>query len=166
MLSQARHAVRVTLQVALLAAIGTAFFLRIPQVTGPSMLPQVQPGELVVINTLAYRMGAPARGDVVALRRDEPTAQTFLKRVVGLPGERVRLRDGVLYVDGRRIDEPYVTLRDRATTPEITVPADALYVLGDNRGESEDSRTWGPIPDAAVIGKALGGIWPPRKLSP
>ena len=166
MLSQARHAVRVTLQVALLAAIGIAFFVRIPQVTGPSMLPQVQPGELVLINTLAYRFGAPARGDVVALRHDEPTAQTFLKRIVGLPGERVQLRDGVLYLDGRRTDEPYVTLRDRATTPVVTVPPNAFYVLGDNRGESEDSRTWGPIPENAVIGKALISLWPPRKISP
>ena len=162
-LSHARHAVRVTAQVIVLAAIGTAFFLRIPQVTGPSMLPHVQPGEVVVINTLAYRFGPIARGDVVALRHDEATAQTFLKRVVALPGERVRIANGVLYVDDRAVPEPYASHDTRSVAP-ITVPAHTLYVLGDNRAESEDSRTWGPIDENAVIGKAIIGVWPPRSL--
>ncbi len=130
------------------------------------MLPHVEPGELVLINTLAYRFGAPARGDVVALHHDEATAQTFLKRIVALPGERVELRDGALIVDGRPIPEPYVVFPDRRSIAPVTVPPHALYVLGDNRAESEDSRTWGPIDESDVIGKALAGLWPPRKLAP
>ncbi len=165
-LSHTRHAVRVTAQVIVLAAIGMAFFLRIPQVTGPSMLPHVQPGEVVLINTLAYRFGPIARGDVVALDHDEATAQTFLKRVVALPGDRVRLDRGVLYVDDRAVAEPYVSFPDTRSVPAITVPPHALYVLGDNRAESEDSRTWGPIDESAVIGKAILGLWPPQSLRP
>ncbi len=165
-LSHTRHAVRVTAQVIVLAAIGMAFFLRIPQVTGPSMLPHVQPGEVVLINTLAYRFGPIARGDVVALDHDEATAQTFLKRVVALPGERVRIDRGVLYVNDRAVAEPYVSFPDTRSVPPLTVPPHALYVLGDNRAESEDSRTWGPIDESAVIGKAIVGLWPPQSLRP
>ncbi len=163
-LSHTRHAVRVTVQVIVLAAIGMAFFLRVPQVTGPSMLPHVQPGEIVLINTLAYRFGPIRRGDVVALNHDEATAQTFLKRVVALPGERVRIDAGVLYVNGVVVPEPYVSFPDKRSVAELTVPPHELYVLGDNRAESEDSRVWGPIDESAVIGKAIVGLWPPQSL--
>jgi signal peptidase I len=163
-LSHTRHAVRVTVQVVVLLALVMAFFLRVPQVTGPSMLPHVQPGELVLINTLAYRFGPIARGDVVALEHDEPTAQTFLKRVVALPGDRVRIDRGTLYVNGRAVPEPYVSFPDRRSTPAVTVPPHEVYVLGDNRAESEDSRVWGPIDESAVTGKALTGVWPPEGL--
>jgi len=162
--THAHPAVRLTLQILVLVAIGMAFFLRIPQVTGPSMLPHVQPGEMVLINTLAYRLGPVARGDVVALEHDEPTAQTFLKRVVALPGERVWLDAGSLYVDGRRVAEPYLSFPDTRSTAPVVVPPHALYVLGDNRAQSEDSREWGPVPEAAIIGKAIFGVWPPRRL--
>lgn len=162
--THARSAVRLTLQSLLLLAIGMAFFLRIPQVTGPSMLPHVQPGEVVLINTLAYRFGPIARGDVVALRHDGPAAQTFLKRVVALPGERVWLDRGVVFVDGRRVDEPYVSFPDARSVAPVVVPPHAFFVLGDNRTQSEDSRAWGPIADGDVIGKAVVGLWPLRTL--
>ncbi len=158
--SHTRHAVRVSVQVVVLLALGMAFFLRIPQVTGPSMLPHVQPGELVLINTLAYRFGPIRHGDVVALDHDEATAQTFLKRVVALPGDRVRIDRGTLIVNDRPVPEPYVSFPDRRSVPAVTVPPHGLYVLGDNRAESEDSRVWGPIDESAVIGKALVGLWP------
>jgi signal peptidase I len=163
-LSHTRHAVRVTVQVVVLLALGMAFFLRVPQVTGPSMLPHVQPGELVLINTLAYRFGPIRRGDVVALEHDEPTAQTFLKRVVALPGDRVRIDRGTLIVNERPIPEPYVSFPDGRSIPPLTVPPHQLYVLGDNRAESEDSRAWGPVDESAVTGKALLGLWPPEGI--
>ena len=164
MLSHPRQALRVSVQVVVLLAIGMAFFLRIPQVTGPSMLPHVQPGELVLINTLAYRLGPIQRGDIVALDHDEATAQTFLKRVVALPGDRVRIERGTLFVNDRAVSEPYVSFPDPRDVPEVTVPAHGLYVLGDNRAESEDSRLWGPVDESAVIGKAIVGLWPPERL--
>lgn len=163
-LSHPRHALRVSVQVVVLLAIVMAFFLRIPQVTGPSMLPHVQPGELVLINTLAYRLGPIKRGDIVALHHDEATAQTFLKRIVALPGDRLRIERGTLFVNERPVSEPYVSFPDRRNVPEVTVPAHGLYVLGDNRAESEDSRTWGPVDENAIIGKAIVGLWPPERL--
>jgi signal peptidase I len=163
-LSHPRHALRVSVQVVVLFAIVMAFFLRIPQVTGPSMLPHVQPGELVLINTLAYRMGPIKRGDIVALDHDEATAQTFLKRIVALPGDHVRIDRGTLFVNDRPVPEPYVSFPDRRDVPAMIVPAHGLYVLGDNRAESEDSRTWGPVDENAIIGKAIVGLWPPERL--
>jgi signal peptidase I len=159
-----RHAVRVSVQVVVLLAIVMAFFLRVPQVTGPSMLPHVQPGELVLINTLAYRFGPIRRGDIIALNHEEATAQTFLKRVVALPGDRVRIERGTLIVNERPVAEPYVSFPDRRDVPAVTVPAHGVYVLGDNRAESEDSRTWGPVDESAVIGKAIAGLWPLERL--
>jgi signal peptidase I len=124
----------------------------------------VQPGELVLINTLAYRLGPIKRGDIVALDHDEATAQTFLKRVVALPGDRVRIDRGTLFVNDRPVAEPYVRFPDRGNVAQVTVPVHGIYVLGDNHAESEDSRTWGPVDENAVIGKAIVGLWPPEAL--
>ncbi len=161
---KARTVFSLSAQLILLIAIAAAFFLRTPQVDGLSMEPRVHAGEFVLINTLAYRFGAVRRGDVVAFRHDAPNPETYIKRVVGLPGERVEIRDGVVSVDGRALDEPYVQFRDRRSAPPVVVPPHAYYVLGDNRAESDDSRTWGVLRDGDVVGKALVGIWPPRSI--
>jgi len=128
------------------------------------MEPRVHAGEVVLINTLAYRFGVVQRGDVVAFRHDAPTAETYIKRIVGLPGERIEVRDGVVFVNGRELTEPYVQYRDKRSAPALTVPAHGYYVLGDNRADSDDSRNWGVLHDTDVVGKALVGIWPPRRL--
>jgi signal peptidase I len=101
---------------------------------------------------------------VVAFRHDAPNPETYIKRVVGLPGERVGVRDGVVTIDGRRLSEPYVRFPDRRSAPPVTVPANAYYVLGDNRADSDDSRSWGVLSAKDVVGRALVGIWPPRRI--
>jgi len=101
---------------------------------------------------------------VIAFHHDAPTAETYIKRVVGLPGERVEVRDGMVVIDGRALAEPYVRFRDKRSAPAVAIPPDAYYVLGDNRAESDDSRNWGVLHQADVVGKALVGIWPPRSL--
>ena len=148
----------------MLAAIAAAFFVRTPQVDGLSMEPRVHAGEFVLINTLAYRFGTVQRGDVVAFRHDTPTPETYIKRVVALPGEQVRVDRGVVSVNGRALAEPYVQFPDRRSAPAVTVPAGAYYVLGDNRADSDDSRSWGVLPQHDIVGKALVGIWPPRRI--
>ncbi len=163
-MAKARTFVSLTAQVVLLVAIAAAFFVRTPQVDGLSMEPRVHAGEFVLINTLAYRFGPIRRGDVVAFRHDAPNPETYIKRVVGLPGERVSVRGGVVAIDGRPLAEPYVRFPDRRSAPEVTVPARGYYVLGDNRADSDDSRTWGTLDAADIVGKALVGIWPPRRV--
>ncbi|MDB5027258.1 MAG: lepB [Candidatus Eremiobacteraeota bacterium] len=147
-----------------LMLIVAAFFMRTSPVDGLSMEPRVHAGEIVLINTLAYRFGAIRRGDVVAFRHDAPATETYIKRIVGLPGERVEVRGGVVAIDGRELGEPYVQFRDKRSAPEVVVPPHAFYVLGDNRAESDDSRNWGVVRETDVVGKALVGIWPPRRL--
>jgi len=162
--AKTRTIVSLSAQLAVLLLIAAAFFIRTSPVDGLSMEPRVPAGELLLINTLAYKLGPIRRGDVVAFRHDAPNPETYIKRIVGLPGERVEVRDGAVSVDGRLLSEPYVRFNDRRSAAAVTVPPHAYYVLGDNRAESDDSRTWGVLHDADVVGKALVGIWPPRTI--
>jgi signal peptidase I len=162
--AKAPRLVSLSAQVVVLALIAAAFFMRTSPVAGLSMEPRVHPGELLLINTLAYRLGPIRRGDVVAFRHDAPNPETYIKRIVGLPGERVEVREGTVRIDGRPLAEPYVRYRDRRSAPALVVPPHAYYVLGDNRSESDDSRDWGVLHDGDVSGRAILGLWPLRAL--
>lgn len=155
-----RSVASATLQIAILCVLALAFFLRTPQVSGLSMAPRIDSGEIVIINTMAYRLGHPSRGDIIAFHHDVPGPEIFIKRVIGLPGDRVAINNGRITIDGAPLNEPYVRYTDGRSFPEITVPQGALYVLGDNRAASDDSRFWGFVPQDQVLGKALFGIWP------
>ncbi len=138
--------------------------MRTPQVSGLSMAPRIASGEYVLINTVAYRVGRPERGDVVAFRHERSAPSVYLKRVIGLPGDRVQIRNGIVFVNGNRLREPYVRYPDGRSFKPLTVPDGELYVLGDNRANSDDSRFWGFVGEPEVIGKAIAGIWPLRRL--
>jgi signal peptidase I len=156
---------RVGIQLLVLGLIGAAFCIRAPHVLGLSMEPRIHSGEFVLINTLAYRLGTIRRGDIVAFRHDSPTPTTYLKRVVGLPGDHISIDRGVVRIDGKPLPEAYVAYRDDVSRAPMVVPADGLYVLGDNRANSDDSRDWGILPTRDVIGKAIVALWPPVELS-
>jgi signal peptidase I len=129
----------------------------------------------VIANRLAYRFDSPERGQIVVFtaparaQRCGPgdPGSTFIKRLVGLPGEAVSERDGVIFIDGRRLDEPYVApqLRGHETASWPRVSAGHYFMLGDNRIHSCDSRTWGTVPRGSLIGPALLTYWPPGRLS-
>jgi signal peptidase I len=159
-----RSVASLALQVAVLTLLISAFFVRLPQVSGLSMEPHIRSGEYVLINTFAYRIGPPGRGEIVAFRHEDDTRAVFIKRVVGLPGDRIRVDRGTVYVNGKRLDEPYVQDPDNRSFAQIVVPPGSVYVLGDNRANSEDSRTFGPVRDDRLVGRAVAGIWPPRML--
>jgi len=152
------------MQLAVLALLIAAFFVRLPQVSGLSMEPRIRSGEYLLINTFAYRFGAPRRGDIVAFRHESDARAVFIKRVIGLPGDRVRIDRGQVYLNGAKLEEPYVGHSNDRSYAEVTVPPLAVYVLGDNRAQSEDSRTFGPVGDNQLIGRAFAAIWPPRML--
>jgi signal peptidase I len=124
------------------------------------MAPHIASGEIVLINTLSYRFGSAHRGEIIAFRHDGVTREVFIKRVIGLPGDRVRIDRGTVYVNGTALSEPYVQFADSRSFPEVTVPDKSLYVLGDNRVASDDSRFWGFVRDEDVMGKAVAGVWP------
>lgn len=157
-----RSAANLTWQLAVLVAIAFAVMgLRPGQVSGYSMRPRIDSDEYVVINALAYRLGTPHRGDIVAFRHERSAPTVYLKRVIGVPGDRVSIERGTVSVNGATLAEPYVRFRDSRSFPAIVVPRDAYYVLGDNRANSDDSRIWGFVPVSDLIGRALLGIWPP-----
>jgi signal peptidase I len=159
-----RPVANIALQLAVLAVLISAFFVRLPQVSGLSMDPYIRSGEYVLINTFAYRIGTPHRGDIVAFRHDGDARAVFIKRVIGLPGDRISIDRGRVYRNGSMLAEPYVQHDDGRTFAEVIVPNASVYVLGDNRAESEDSRIFGPVSDDRLIGRAIAGFWPPRML--
>jgi signal peptidase I len=157
---QLRSVASLVLQLAILFALIAAFFVRFPQVSGPSMSPHISSGEYVLINTLAYKFGPPDRGQIVAFHHDAFTPETYIKRVIAVPGDRVRIDRGAVFVNGERLNEPYVQFGDTRSMPELVVPPQSVFVLGDNRAVSEDSRAFGPVRYSDLMGRALFGIWP------
>ena len=134
--------------------------LRPGQVSGYSMEPSIDSDEYVLINALAYRFSAPARGDIVAFHHERTGQSVYLKRVIGLPGDRIAIDRGVVTVNGTKLDESYVRFADDRSFPAVVVPANAYYVLGDNRPKSDDSRAWGFVSADDLMGRAMVGIWP------
>ncbi|MGH7728508.1 MAG: signal peptidase I [Vulcanimicrobiaceae bacterium] len=166
-LLKSRTAWRLGWQVALLALIAAlALGVRPGEVSGSSMEPRIADDEYVLIDTLAYRMGRPQRGQVVAFQHPSAAPEVFLKRIVGLPGDRIAIARGTVFVDGRKLLEPYVRFRDARSYPPLRVPSGAYYVLGDNRVESYDSRAWGFVPAGDLIGRALFCVWPLAHFGP
>lgn len=175
LLRTAVRIVKLALEATALLALVSLFFIRLPQVDGHSMEPHLLAGEHVLINTAAYdlRFGsgerplfdialAPiARGDVIAfMHAADGPPQVYLKRVIGLPGDSVSIVLGTVSVNGHQLAEPYVVMGDRTTMAATRVPARSVFVLGDNRGESDDSRSFGAVPRTAVIGRAGLVVWP------
>ncbi len=132
------------------------------RVDGFSMEPTLRSGEFVVVNKLAYRFGAPSRGDVVVFHFPRNPEQEYIKRVIGLPGDRVAVQDGVVLVNGLVLDEPYIKAPP-AYENEWVVSDNGLFVLGDNRNNSSDSHNWGEVPMDLVVGKAVFVYWPPTE---
>ena len=154
----------------LLAALVILFIYQPVQVEGTSMMPALANEERIFINKFTYRMGIEkvARGDLVVFWFSGEPGKSYIKRVVGLPGDRVSVEAGVVHVNGQRLREDYVPMayRDSVSVPELTVPGDHYWVLGDHRSSSSDSRSWGPIDRSAIYGKAVFVYWPLDRIGP
>jgi signal peptidase I len=151
------------------------------RIDGISMEPNFHNGQFLIVNRFAYCPGlhldisplnihlektwclrTPKRGDVIVFEYPKDLSRDFIKRVIGLPGDTVEVRDGSVYVNGQLMPEPFGPNPGNSTNGPITVGPDQLFVMGDNRNNSSDSRTWGQLPLEYVIGKALLSYWPPR----
>ena len=179
--------------VALGLALGIQAFLVKPfRIPSESMVPTLAIGQRVLVDRVSERFGEPDRGDIMVFKPPRgaddnvcgvdktetqpcprPTRQrsdtNFIKRVVALPGERMKVMNNRVYINGKRQDEPFIS----ENTPcdqlcnletEIRIPKDHYFMMGDNRGASADSREWGPVPKKWMIGKAFVTYWPPRKI--
>lgn len=131
-----------------------------------SMEPTLVAGDHVLVAKYAYRLSEPERGDIAALQSPEDRDEVLIKRIVGLPGDEVGIRDGVLYVNGEREREAYVNhrLNDGNFFGPVQVPSGEVFVMGDNRANSRDSRTFGSIPERDLAGKALLRLWPAGRI--
>ena len=136
------------------------------KVEGTSMMPGLEDQERIFVNKFVYRWEPIERGDIVVFRYPRDTSKSYIKRVIGVAGDRVRIENGQVYVNGNAVEEDYVPsdYADGRSYPEITVPAKAFFVLGDHRTMSNDSRDFGPVNDRFIYGKAVFGYWPMEKL--
>jgi signal peptidase I len=121
---------------------------------GSSMLPTYGPGELNLVNLMAYRSTAPSRGDVVAIRMAGPHV-VYVKRVIGLPGERVAVAQGLVQINGATLNEPYVKNRRPWDVPEVTLGPQEYFVIGDNRGMAAGEHDFGRVEIDRVLGRIL-----------
>ena len=130
------------------------------KIDGSSMEPNLHHGEFVIVSKINYRFGEPERGDVVVFDFPRNITQEYIKRIIGMPGEQIRVGDGKVYINGILLTEPYLNIEPKYEG-EWVVPENNLFVLGDNRNNSSDSHTWGIVPMDNVIGEALLIYWPP-----
>ena len=137
------------------------------RVQGTSMLPLLADGERIVVNKFLYRFHSIERGDVVVFYFPREPQISFIKRVVGLPGDLIELRAGQLFVNNQRVNEDYLAaqFRDHDNFPSTEIKKGYYFVLGDHRNSSNDSRSWGEVPEKYIYGKAVYRFWPLSKLS-
>ena len=142
------------------------FLYQPAKVEGTSMMPTLADQERVFINKFVYKLEPIERGDVVVFRYPRDTAQSYIKRVIAVAGDRVKIADGVVFVNGQRISEPYLpdAYEDVRSYPEMVVPPHCYFVLGDHRNLSKDSRDFGPVDGDFIYGKAVFGYWPMTKV--
>jgi signal peptidase I len=175
-----------------IAVVVKAFVAQAFYIPSGSMLPQLRVNDRVVVSKLAYRLHDPRRGDIVvfdapggggdddgaplptrvlrsiaqSLGLAAPSTDEYIKRVVALPGERVEANGGKVLVEGLELVEPYLPAGTAtADFPAVVVPPGTVFVLGDNRGNSADSRIFGPVPESTVVGRAIARVWPPAQAS-
>lgn len=135
------------------------------RVQGASMQPRIEDNERILVNKFIYRFQGVERGDVVVFYYPRDPSVSYIKRVIGLPGDRVEIRAGSVLVNGATLEEPYLLseYRDRYDMPEATVERGHFFVMGDHRSSSMDSRSFGSVPEKYVYGKAAFCVWPIAK---
>jgi signal peptidase I len=165
-LFEARYWVRDLILSLLLAFIVIVFLYQPVQVEGTSMMPRLYDHERIFINKFVYRFEPIHRGDIVVFRYPLDPSKSYIKRVIGLPGEWVSIRQGVVEINGHPLAESYVppSYLDRDSYPPVYVESGHYYVLGDHRDASNDSRVWGTVDRGFIYGKAAFIYWPLDQL--
>ena len=160
-----REVLETVLPAILIALLINVFVGQATRVEGQSMEPNLHTDQRLVVEKMTYRFHGPHRHDIVVLKLPNQGDELLIKRVIGLPGETVEIRDGQVIINGGPLDEPFV---DDGTQPgrngQVTVPPLHVYVLGDNRNHSNDSRSFGPVPIENIVGRAWLSYWPPENV--
>ncbi len=175
-----------------LALLIQQFLVKPYKIPSPSMVPTLAEGQRILVNRVGNNFGDPKNGQIIVFNppsgagemvadkcgapvgddqpclkpKDGKLKQAYVKRVVGEPGDKLRVENGHVIRNGKPVDEPYAQSceDDMCNLKEFTVPAGHYFMMGDNRGNSEDSRFWGPLPRDLVIGRAFATYWPPKRI--
>ena len=166
--STASSLLRELVEVVVLAVIlyfGISFAVQAVHVEGLSMFATLDDNDYLIANKIDYRLHAPQRGDIIILRPPTDNSKDFIKRIIALPGERLLISAGYVYINGHKLDEPYLpeewtTLNSWGGPDGMVVPPNQYFVMGDNRNRSQDSRTFGFITRDRIDGRAWFRIWP------
>lgn len=153
----------VTLVFAVLLALGIRTFVAEARwIPSESMLPTLQIGDRLIVDKVSFHFSGINRGDLIVF--EPPSASkledVLIKRVIGLPGETVAIKNGIVFINAQPLDEPYELEKPRVDYKGITVPENSVFVMGDNRNNSFDSRFWGVVPEELIIGKAVARFYP------
>jgi signal peptidase I len=149
-----------------ISAFIIVFLYQPVKVEGTSMMPSLEDQERIFVNKFVYRLEPIERGDIVVFRYPLDPSKSYIKRVIGVAGDRVRIDSGQVYLNGQPLDEDYVppSYADDRSLAEAIVPPHSYFMLGDHRSMSRDSRDFGPVKDELIYGKAVFGYWPMEKL--
>ncbi len=149
------------------------FIAQFHKVSGNSMFPTMHNGDYLITEKISYRLGQPQRGQIVVLKNPRDESQDFIKRVIALPGDTIKIEKEAVYINGDLLSEPYLpsstpTQSGAFLTEGSTIKAgpNQYFVLGDNRNHSSDSREWGSITKEEIVGKAFFRYWPPQTIGP
>ena len=157
--------------ISIVVAVVLAFLIRqfvveLYIVDGPSMRPTLQSQQRLVVNKFIYRFREPEKGEILVFQYPRDPSRDFIKRVIAIPGDTVEIKDGRVLVNDQVLSEDYILEKTRGDYPKSTVPQGTVFVMGDNRNNSEDSRfaDVGFVPDALIKGKAVLVFWPVNEL--
>ena len=154
----------ISIAIAVVVAITIRTFVFEPIfVSGDSMIPTLHNGESLGVEKISRYSSLPSRGEIVIVT-DPDNNETLVKRVIGLPGDTIEVKDRTVFIDGKPLLEPYVSQNPYSNYKAVTVPPDTIFVMGDNRANSKDSRFFGPIGKSYIIGHALFVIWPLNEI--
>jgi len=161
------------LAIALILALLLRTFIAEPRfIPSDSMVPTLLVGDRLIVEKVSYRLNSPQRGDIIVF--DPPAQlqrygyakdQAFIKRVIGLPGQTIEVRDGKVFINDQPLTESYIAEPPQYQMPKVTIPSDSYFVMGDNRNNSKDSHIWGFLPQANIIGRACFRFFPFSRIS-
>ncbi|MGM0502205.1 MAG: signal peptidase I [Bacillota bacterium] len=152
-------AIAVVISIVLIIFVIQAFYI-----PSESMLPTLKPGDRILVNKFIYYFRKPKRQEIIVFKYPVDPQRRFVKRLIAGPGDKVKIKAGQVFVNGEKIKEEYLLENSYTDFPEIKVPADNYFVLGDNRNNSEDSRYWGFVPEENIVGQPLIIFWPLNRI--
>ncbi len=161
-----REVLETVLPALIIVLVINMFLAQATRVEGQSMEPNLHNNERLIIEKVSYYVHPPERGDIIVLRLPNRRSDPLIKRIIGLPGETVEITDGSVYINGELLDEPYLNQNTYQGMPPRVVPDNEVFVLGDNRGFSNDSRAFGFVPFSDIVGRAWFRYWPLSDIGP